>query len=222
MAANPFAKAAAGAAKPGSPKSAKQKDIITFSDAELSEAVDQFILYHKQEKQAESMKQAAQAKFKPQVIREYCAKFADASVKPDSLKVAGKSDETVLFIVQDRGGDESKFISDEQFELMVNLIGEDKVAQVVNQYLKFTFDPEILQIPGVEDAIGAAVGGVIAKLVEDNVLTTAQSESLLQAKNVRSVKKGTLAKLAAVCDCNVDLMLQVFDALGTSVSAYFK
>jgi len=86
------------------------------------------------------------------------------------------------------------------------------------EYTEFTLDPEILAVPGVTEALGGAISG----LVSSGTLTVEQAQSILSARQIRTVHKGTISKLATLCGGDVDKMEQTLEALGSTAVTYLK
>ena len=212
---NPFAAAAKKADAPIEPGKKKQ-NIFKVQEPEVNSAIAEFIEASGAEKQAKADKEMAAATVKPFCRREWLSQFAVTGRKPDTLKFRTDDDEMVTFIVQDRG--ERYGVSDGQMETLKALLGPKKLKGIVVDEMVFKFNNEILNKPGVMNALGAK----IAQLVKDDSLSEAEAADLLVAEPRTTVLKGSLDSLSDLCGGDVDKMEAVMEALGSHVSHYIK
>jgi hypothetical protein len=214
---NPFAAAAAKSAKPAAPNGKKKNDYILVEDAEVATAIDDFVAAHESEKQAKADKEVAAGVAEPHCRTEFLRMFAEAGRQPESSpKFRTPAGNTVTFVVQDRG--ERYEVSEEQLQTLSTLLGEEKTEQVLLRGTTFSFNNDILNKPGVMEALGAKIGS----LVSEGVLTEHEATALLEAKPRTTIRKGTLADLAKLCGNNPDQMEAVLSALGSHCSSYIK
>lgn len=213
---NPFAAAQAKAAVPGTPKAKQsEKNVVVPDDPEVRRAIDDFVMARAARKQAEALEASAKGVATPFAEDVYFRRFASDGSKPETMVFKGNK-EAVKLVITDRGEDERYFITDAQLSILVELLGEEAVNECLMDYTKFSFDPTILAKPGVMDQLGACI-----KAMQDSgTLSPEEAGSLLTAKQVRTSKKGTIAKLAKLCGDDPEKMNQVFKALGSSASAY--
>lgn len=216
MAANPFAVAQKNASI-GIKSKPQDPNVIDPEDPEIKNSIDQFIKAKTQEKEAKAAKEVAASSVKVFAKDVFFGIFAKDGAKPEKNLTINGNKGSIKFIVQDRGNDERYYIADEQLIILRQLLGQALEDDLV-EYTKFSFDPTILNKPGVMDAFGAC----IANMVESDVLSQNDANSLLSAREVRTVKKGTVAKLAKLCGNKKELMEQVFQCLGSTVSAYIR
>ncbi len=215
--ANPFEAAAAKASKPGSKKKKKNDNIMVVRDSDVVEAINRFVQAHAAMKQAESEKEVASAEVTPYCRAEWLRQCAELGRPPESSpKFSTPDGSTVTFIAQDRGGRYE--VSQEQMDTFIALLGEKKAKQIVEQQTIFKFNSDVL----AKDGVMAALGAKISELVEEGVLTSEEAGELLEAEAKSTVRKGTLADLAKLCDSDPDQMDAVLGALGSHASNYIK
>ena len=223
---NPFAAAAARAAAVPKATGKKKDNIVIVEDLEVCAAIHEFLEADAKVKEAEADKKVAGGTAKPSCLSTYLEEFARDGSQPETMKfrtkevkVDGKvvvpAGEQITLILQDRG--EQYKVSDEQASNLRTLLGA-RAEEVILTDTDFGFDNNILNKPGVMDAIGMAISG----MVEKKLLSEAEAGQLIQAENRTTVRKGTLANLATLCGKKKDLMEQVLAALGSHCSSYLK
>lgn len=209
--ANRFAKAASTATV--APKKG-DGEIIIPSDPAIRKAIDDFVIAKEAIKTGESDKQVAGGVALPWIKREYLKVFATNGFKPDKFKVKGDQEE-VLLLSQER----SQYnITDEQLETLKAILGEKKAEQILVESTDFAFDSTILNKEGVIDILSAAID----RAVTEGKLTNEEGDKLLVSKPRRTIKVGTVDRLPIICDNDVDVMEQVADALGSTLTMYLR
>lgn len=220
MATNPFQAAAARAGGPKPAAAKKQRDIVPIEDEAISTAIIEFCEADSREKQAKADKEIAKGTALPFCRDHFLRQFAEDGRQPETMKFrAVKEGEgngsTVSLIFQDRG--QQYPVSAEQLETLRAMLG-DKLDKIIVNDTTFEFDNDILNKPGVTEA----VGGKLASLVADGVLTDAECGRLLVATPRTTVRKGVLADLARLCDNDPDKMTNLLGALGSHISCFFR
>lgn len=214
MATNRFAKAAATTTVAAGKKK-DERELIVPPDPTVRKAIDDFVAAKQKMKDGESEKKVADAVASPYYRKEFIGRFAAAGVQPEKLFFKGEQQEVQL-ISQDRGGVTD--VSDEQLQTLKTLLGEKKAEGLIEEFTQFSLDEDILNLPGVADILS----GAIDQLVSKKVLSQEQADKLLVPKARRIVKKGTVDRLAQICDSDAELMGAVTDALGSNFTIYIK
>lgn len=219
---NPFAKAKSKASdEPKATTKKKDQNIVVLPEGEASEALKDLKKAKATEKQAKADATIAINVAQPVAMEKFWAAFAAADEKPETMKFQSHDKKAlVTFVVQDRGG--VKDVSDEQRETLEAVLGVEKTESILEETETYSFDSEIMNVEGVMDVLGPAVGKATEKLVKDGVLTEEQAAGLLQYSQRTVVKKGTLNKLSKLCDGDPQTMEQAAQALGSNVTAYLK
>jgi hypothetical protein len=151
----------------------------------------------------------------------HVADFCALGVQPESpMKVRNSDGEEVSFVVQDRGGQYE--VKPENIEVLEQLLGEEAAQDLLYTEITLGFNRDILAIEGVSEAVEAALGRAIAKLVKTEVLTGEQADELITAKMKTSFKPGTLARAASIVGNSTTKLTQLFDAMGSAVTRYVK
>jgi hypothetical protein len=213
-----FATAAANAGTGSKPKTKIDGNVVTPEDPEVRDAIDDFVEAKREESEAKSRKEAAKGVVTIFSKDVYFTRFAEGGSKPEKSLTFKGNKESVKLVVQDKGEDERYFISDEQLDILRMLLGDETLEEVLMEYTKYSFDPNVLAKDEVMPRLGTCIQGMVA----DGVLTAEEAGTLLSAKRVRTVKKGTIAKLSKACDGDPEKMGQVFSALGSTASAYIR
>ncbi len=151
----------------------------------------------------------------------YLRDFADRGVSPDTPMTVQTTDgEKVTYVVQDRSGQYA--VREEQVEALGQLLGLDAAGELVYQESRFQFNRDVLALPGVQDAIGTALEGAIASLVEAGALTQERAEALLEVEVRTSLKPGTLDRLPHIVGRDIGRMRSFLEIVGSSVTRYVK
>ncbi len=216
--ANPFAAAKTTPAKESKKK--KNENIVTLPKGEVSEALDEFVAASAKEKEAKADKKVASGVVLPDVLTRFLEDFASTGEMPDTTKFRSHSGKQVTLIVQDRG--ELYSLSEEQQEGLVQLIGEKKANQMILTTTTFKFNSGLIAKDGVMDVLGHHLTEAIKELVENGKITDEEAADLLEADELTTIRKGSLKKLAALCDEDSDTMENVLDVLGSQTTSYIK
>jgi len=154
---------------------------------------------------------------------QYVTGYAELGVPPDGpLFVQNADGEKVTFVVQDRSGQYG--VKDEQKDALVQLVGSDVADDLLYGETKFSFNRELLAVPGVLEAIEKALEGAVKKLTSGArpVLSSEQAENLVEADQKVSFKPGTLDRLGYVVGRDTGKIKQFLDIMGSSVTKYIK
>jgi len=216
MSTNPFAAAVAKSSTPKPTNGKKVQNIVQVEDEEVATAIDEFVEASDREKQAKADKEIAKGVAAPFCRGEFVRQFAEAGRKPNTIKFRTPTGNTVTLVIQDRG--ERYNVSDEQYETIKAIIGEEGLKQILLSDMTFSFNNDILNKDGVMDALGAKIG----ELVQDGVITETEAGSLLEATPRTTIRKGTLDDLSKLCNGDPDQMEALLDALGSHCSSYIK
>ena len=216
--ANPFA-----AAQTTTPKETKKKgkgEIIEVTDDLISESIDEFVEASKKEKEAKADKKVASGVVLPTALEKFIGQFCTEGRQPETMKFRSKEGNQITLVVQDRG--ELYGVSDEQYDTLVSVIGENSTNKIVLETTVFKFNPQIVAKEGVMDVLGPAIGEALQKLVNDGAITDEEAGGLLTADSLRTIRKGTVADLSKVAGGDEDTMSNLIDALGSHVTTYVK
>lgn len=216
MAVNPFAAAAAKSGGTVTKATKKKGDVVVVEDEAVATSINEFVAADAKVKQAKADQEVAKGVVTPFCREEFLRRFASDGRIPETLKFRTKDGNQVTFVVQDRG--ELYGASDEQVQLLTGLLGEERAEKVILRDMTFEFNNEILNKPGVMEALGAA----ISAMAESGTITQTEAGNLLVAKSRTTVRKGTLEDLARLCNSDPDVMAQLMEGLGSHTVAYIK
>lgn len=154
---------------------------------------------------------------------EYVSAYASEGVGPDTPMYVQTADgEKVTYVVQDRSSQYN--VKEEQVDALNSLLGEDAAANLLFQETRFGFNREIMMVPGVQEALEAALEGVVEQLTggEKPVLTPDQAEELLEVNQKLAFKPGTLDRLAVIVGRDTGRIKAFLDIMGSSATRYVK
>ncbi len=211
--ANLFSKAAAKAVVK-EPSSSSNHQTFPATDKQVAAAIDALEKAKKDEKKAQGDKKTAKAVAEPWVRRLWFKIFCDSGRFPDTFIVKGTTSE-LMWIAQNRAGVND--VSNEQLELLKNLLGEKRAEQAISEFTEFSLSNEILNLDGVADALSKAI-----EKIPNNILNAEQKEALLVGKARRILKDNIIDDLAQLTSNDPEQMEQVADALGSNLTMYLK
>lgn len=201
------------------PSEIQQTDDPTIE--QLAEAVTQVINLTEERKKIEAKEKVYKNLLRDYAEGQYVDHLAAHGAEPPTpLKVANAEGETVTYVVTDRS--HLSKVEDNQVTLLSKLLGEDAAADIIYNAESFAFNPAILALPGVSEAIEAGLNEILGKLVEDETLTMAQAGDLLTHEEVRRFKPGTVKAAVGTCGKDRAKLAQFFEALGSARSHYIK
>ena len=218
-----FTKARSAAASQPATKSKKSTTWVVGGDQgeKVSAAIHELCQLSAQEKAIAAKKKLFATVVAKHAKEQYVGDFCDLGVSPETPMVVQNQDgEKVTYVVQDRGGQYN--VKDEQIEVLNQLLGPDRVEQLLYTEVSFGFDRTIFAIPGVAEHVEQALEQAITTMVEKRVLTDEQADSLISAKEKTSFKPGTLDRAADICGKDRVRLSQFLDAMGSSCTRYVK
>lgn len=154
---------------------------------------------------------------------QYVQGYAETGVSPDTPMYVQTADgEKVTYVVQDRSGQYG--VKDEQVDALKELLGPDAADELLFNETRFGFSRLIMSIPGVSEAVEAALEGVVEQLTsgEKPVLSAEQAEELLEVEQKTAFRPGTLDRLAVIVGRDTNKIKQFLDVMGSSATRYVK
>jgi hypothetical protein len=222
-----FAKAAGK--KADAPKTAAKKSTVWQvgdpANDPVARSVHELNLLNREAKAIEAKQGVHKNVVKDFANDKYVRDYAVLGVSPETPMVVQNADgEKATFVVQDRSSQYQ--VKDDQVEALNSLLGEDRTQELLYTETSFGFNRDILAVPGVQEAIEAALEKAIGKLTDDSkgrpVLTAEQAELLLDVKQKTAFKPGTLDRLTVVCGKDTTKIEQFLDIMGSSATRYVK
>lgn len=147
--------------------------------------------------------------------------FASAGVLPDTpMRVVNSDGDTVTYVVQDRSGQYQ--VKDTQIEDLKNILGADVVPSLIYTETTFSFNRDVMAIPGVSEVVEKALEAAIKKLVKDEIISENVAENLLSVSEKTAFKSGILSRASSLTGNDVIRLDAMLDALGSSCCRYVK
>jgi hypothetical protein len=215
-----FAKAKAKTAI--SPVSKKKTTRWQLSEAALREAVTALVQSETERKALETR----QANLKSQLLRKaeelFASDYVRAEKSPDApmLLVNPDTGDSVNFVFQDRSGQYG--LSEEQEQDLVELLGADKMANLVYEESRFAFNRVIMGIPGVMDCLAKHLDACRSELIASKVLGDDQADELLDVSTKRTLRPGTLDSVTSHVGRDVTRFKQFLQLIGSCAVRYIK
>lgn len=209
---NPFAKPTAN-----TEDNAGKKVIITPPDPATQQAIDEYVEAKQNIDELTAVANTAKECILAFALDKYFEKFAESQTKPDNIFQFAGQKEKVSLTVQDKGGDKRYKIKDPQVNALKAIIGEGATDEILEDQVEYKFNNKILEKEGVMDRLI----GCMNQMAKDGLISEKDVSNMIDIKDFRTAKKGTLSRLATLCQ-NKDQMFETFSALGSSVSAYIK
>jgi hypothetical protein len=215
-----FAKAKAKAA--AAPASAKKKSTTwVVTDAALSEAIKELVELEAKAK----VNATAQTRLKTALLRYAEEHFVQDYVREEKLPeapmlIANQAGDSVNFVFQDRSGQYG--VSPEQEKDLKELLGEDKVNEILYEETRFAFNRVIMGIPGVMDCLAKHLEACRDELLQSKVLTPEQADELIDVQAKRTVRSGVLDTLTQVCGRDSTRLRDFLRYIGSCAVRYIK
>lgn len=157
-------------------------------------------------------------RFANEMFSRECAALGFVPDAPYRVRVDGG--EQVTFVVQDRSGQYP--VKDDQERGLENLVGVDVADDLIYDEVSYSFNREIMAIPGVAPMVERALEVAIKKLIMDGVLIQEQADMLVEAKSKRSFIPRILDSMTRIVGCDSGRILKFLDVMGSSITRYVK
>lgn len=217
-----FAKAAGK--KASTPKAKSSGRTWAVGDPEgdkVGKAVKELVRISGEMKALESKKSLHAQVVAKHASTSFIRDFSEAGVMPETpMKVVNADGDSVTYVVQDRGSQYA--LKDEQIEAMEAVLGEDVVESIVYDETTIKFNRDVMALPGVSEAIEAALEKAVAAMLKKGTLSGEQADELIEADVKRALKPGTLARAATLVGNDQTRLAQFIDAMGSGCTRYVK
>lgn len=188
---------------------------------QVGKRVDELVRLNAELKAIEAKMEVAKSVVKKYAMNNLCNDVAQNGVLPETpMYVQNADGQKVTFVLQDRSSQYK--VKEDQQEALAALIGPDAAAGLLYTEVTYSFNREVLAIPGVQEAIGKAVASAVAKLQDKGVLTEEQAGSVFAADEKTAFKPGTLDKVALIVGRDSTRIRQFLDVMGSSATNYVK
>lgn len=211
---------------------------LTAKCAELHEAIATAIKAKKEMSDAENRGNAAKGLIKPIVASQYANKVATSGCLPNTpIVVTNHRGESLTYVITDKTA--TKGLSDEQLEMLKEMLGPDTVDRITMEFRTYGFCPETMQeisgevpvgltaeevvaMPRVHNIVAKRVSAALAEAVEAGEITAEQRSTLLTADIKTLLCKGEFENLAQFTGADVSRIEGVLEALDGVVIRYLK
>jgi len=229
--ANAFAKAA-GKVQAAAPARKKKETQWRVGAGEqeraIAEAISAMIEIAGQRKALETREGLFKGRLKAYAEELYVRDFAAVGVEPERpMNLVNDKGESVTFVVQDRS--QGYKVSDETVDALTDLLGPGAVAELLYESVEFGFDAAVMAGPAmdgsgrlVQDVMGEELGKLLERLQLEGVLSEAQVDGLLAAKQVRTYRPGVMQRLPEICGRSVSRISDFLAAVGGACVRYIK
>lgn len=170
----------------------KRSTIWEVTDETVAEAINDLVKANTEAKALEGKMNLLKVKIKEKAEQLFAEEYAETGLAPEApIVMQTKEGVKLNYIVQDRTS---------QYDVKEDQINELKsmnfpVDDMVYEENTFKFDRLIMAIPGVTEALDKAVTTAINKLVNTEVLTAEQAESLVVVDKKVAFKPGVLDRI---------------------------
>lgn len=217
-----FAKAAGK--KSAAPKTTKKSTTWAVGDPEgdkVGKAVKELVRISGEMKALESKKSLHAQVVAKHAGTSFIRDFADNGVMPETpMKVVNADGDSVTYVVQDRGSQYA--LKDEQIEALEDVLGVDVVEGLVYNETTIKFNRDVMALPGVSEAIEAALEKAVVVMLKKGTLSEEQADELVEADVKRALKPGTLARAATLVGNDQTRLAAFIDAMGSGCTRYVK
>jgi len=216
-----FSKAAAKVVE----KPKASKGTVWLVGEDVAPAVKEFVKLKGEVKVLEARTNVHKEVLKTEGTSRFCAAYAAVGLRPETpmvLQTVGG--EKVTYVVQDKSSQHA--VSAEQQGQLAAVLGEDAANDILYTDVQFSFNRTVMSLPGVMEAVEAALEKAIKNMVSPKegkpVLTEEQAEMLLDVDSRTAFKPGTLDRLGEICGRDVVRIEQVLEAAGSSFTRYVQ
>jgi hypothetical protein len=193
----------------------------TPEDQKVSDSIKMLASINAESKALEAKKRVHAALVVGYAERNFISDFSDMGVLPDTpMKVVNADGDSVTYVVQDRSGQYD--LKPEQIEALTQILGEDVVENLLYTEHKFSFNREIMAIPGVAEAVEKALMSALKKLVSSKVIDEEAAGQLIEANEKTAFKPHTLDRAAVLVGGDKTRLKMFIDAMGSSCCRYIK
>lgn len=199
----------------------KSDEVVWVADGEVGDSVRQIVELDREISSISTRLDAHKSvvkRFANEMFSRECASLGFVPDAPYRVRVDGG--EQVTFVVQDRSGQYP--VKDDQERGLENLVGVDVADDLIYDEVSYSFNREIMAIPGVAPMVERALEVAIKKLIMDSVLIQEQADMLVEAKSKRSFIPRILDSMTKIVGCDSGRILKFLDIMGSSITRYVK
>lgn len=187
----------------------------------VAKRIDELVRLNAELKAIEAKMDVAKGVVKKHAMTNLCNDVAQRGVLPETpMYVQNGDGQKVTFVLQDRSSQYK--VKEEQQEALSAMIGPDAAADLLYTEVTYSFNREVLAVPGVQEAIGKAVSAAVSKLLDKGVLTEEQAGSVFAADEKTAFKPGTLDRVAMIVGRDSTRIKQFLEIMGSSATNYVR
>lgn len=224
-----FAKTKAKNAETSTVGSKKKSTVWLVGLAEesklVAESVHELNKLQKESKSVEAKMAIHKQVVKKHAERNYINDYAANGISPDTpMTVQNQDGEKCTYVVQDRSGQYA--IKPDQCDALRELLGADATENLLYEETAYSFNRDVMAIPGVMEVVEKALESAVKKLTDTkdgkSILTPDQAELLLGAESKQALRPGTLDRLSLICGRDSTRITQFLEIIGSNVTRYVK
>lgn len=152
----------------------------------------------------------------------FVAHVVDTGTSPETpMNLINSRGNKVTYVVQDRSTSQGR-LNEHQYEDLVELLGEDKVEEVVYTKDTYSFNPEILSKPGVQKVINTYLTKAVEKLVNDETLLPDEASELLNHEGGTWLRPGIIVRLREICGKDIGRVKSFLSIVAGACVRYAK
>jgi hypothetical protein len=187
----------------------------------LGKIVTDYVKVEQDIKALETKANVLKGQLKAEGSSRFVQDYAALGAHPETpMRLMNDAGESATFVVQDRGSQYG--LKEDQITQLIQLLGEDAARGQIYEETTFSFNRDVLAVPGVLEEIAKALEVAQRSLVEAGTLKDDQAELLLDAKQKTAFKPGVLQRLGMICGQDVVRMERFLEIAGSSVTQYVK
>lgn len=188
---------------------------------QVGKCVDELVRLNAELKAIEAKMDVAKGVVKKYALKNLCSDVAQRGVLPETpMYVQNADGHKVTFVLQDRSSQYK--VKEDQQDALASMLGPDAASDLLYTEVTYSFNRDVLAVPGVQEAIGAAVSAVVQELRENGVLSDEQAGSVFSAEEKTAFKPGTLDRVAVIVGRDSTRIKQFLDIMGSSATNYVR
>lgn len=201
------------------PKSKGVRWLAQSGNAGISESIKELVKLQAQVKAIDAKMSIHKTVVKKYAEEQFVQSVAATGQLPDTPMVVQNEDgERVTYVAQDRCSQYK--LSAEQIDALQQLLGKEAAEGLIYEEYNFHFDRLTLSIPGVLEAVDAALSRVEKKLHTSGVLP--EGTQLLSASQRVTLKPGTFEQIALICGRDTGRIRTFLDTCGSLFTRYIR
>lgn len=206
------------------PKELGANGQLTGESAILNAAVTQAIEASSEEKAAKNKGNLAKGRISTYAQSRVVDMIARIGVLPPTpINIVNHNGESVTYVMSDKS--QQYPISDEQIDLLNDILGEDAASNIVDTRTIYSFDPETMdqKAANCDQTVFEIVCEVISNaLATDPRLSDDQKSAIIKSSEKTYLRAHTIDRMSELCGADVERIGRFMDAVGSACVRYVK